>query len=61
MQKRERKGEKKCKNKQEKKAKNYTQSIGELKWSYTKKKWRKFSIKQSNTRGILNFRAKGIK
>ena len=28
---------------------------------YTKKKWLKFRIEQSSTRGILNFRVKGIK
>ena len=35
--------------------------LGELKCAYTKKKWLKFRIEQSSTRGILNFRAKGIK
>ena len=50
---------KKQKKKQE--AKNYTQALGELKCAYAKKKWRKFRIKQSSTRGVLNFRAKGIK
>ena len=38
----------------------YTQALGELKCVYTKKKWLKFRIKQSSTRGILNFGAKGI-
>ena len=41
--------------------KNYTQALGELKCAYSKKKWLKFRIEQSSTRGILNFRAKGIK
>ena len=47
--------------KKAKEAKNYTQALGELKCVYTKKKWLKFRIEQSSTRGILNFRAKGIK
>ena len=47
--------------KKAKEAKNYTQALGELKCAYTKKKWLKFRIEQSSTRGILNFRAKGIK
>ena len=46
--------------KKAKKAKNYTQALWELKCAYTKKKCLKFRIKQSITRGILNFRAKGI-
>jgi len=46
--------------KKAKEAKNYTQALGEQKYAYTKKKWLKFRIKQSSTRGILNFRAKGI-
>ena len=48
--------------KKRKKRENYTQALGELKCGpYTKKKWLKFRIEQSSTRGILNFRAKGIK
>ena len=47
--------------KKAKEAKNYTQAIGEQKYAYTKKKWLKFRIKQSSTRGILNSRTKGIK
>ena len=46
--------------KKAKEAKNYTQALWELKCAYTKKKWLKFRIKQSITRGILNSRAKGI-
>ena len=44
-----------------KKAKKYTQALRELKYTYAKKKWLKFRIKQGNTRGSLNFRAKGMK
>ena len=44
-----------------KKAKKYTQALRELKYTYTKKKWLKFRIKQGNTRGSLNFRSKGMK
>ena len=66
MQKREKKGKKNNarineQKKKAKEAKNYTQALGELKCAYTKKKRLKFRIKQSSTRGILNFRAKGIK
>ena len=67
MQKREKKGKKnnarinEQKKKKAKEAKNYTQALGELKCAYTKKKRLKFRIKQGSTRGILNFRAKGIK
>ena len=39
-------------------AKNYAQALRELKCAYTKKKIR---IEESDTRGILNFRAKGMK
>ena len=46
--------------KKAKEAKNYTQALGEQKYAYTKKKWLKFRIKQSSTRGILNFRATGM-
>ena len=60
MQKGETKGEKQ-KRREAKDAKNYTQALGELKCAYTKKKRLKFRIEQSSTRGILNFRAKGIK
>ena len=49
------------KKKKRKKRKNYTQALGELKCAYTKKKWLKFRIEQSSIRGILNFRAKGVK
>ena len=48
------------KKKPRKQKKKYIQALGELKCVYTKKKWLKFRIKQSSTRGILNFGAKGI-
>ena len=48
------------KKKPRKQKKKYTQALGELKCVYTKKKWLKFRIKQSSTRGILNFGAMGI-
>jgi len=40
--------------KKAKEAKIYTKALGELKCAYTKKKWPKFRIKQSSTRGILS-------
>ena len=47
--------------KKAKKAKKLHISIKRTKvWLY-QEKWLKFRIEQSNTRGILNFRAKGIK
>ena len=63
MQKRKRKGEKKNnaiinEKKITKGAKNYAQVLRELKCAYTKKKIR---IEHSDTRGILNFRTKGMK
>ena len=63
MQKRKRKGEKKNnaiinEKKITKEAKNYAQALRELKCAYTKKNIR---IEQSDTSGILNFRAKGMK
>ena len=70
MQKQERKGEKnnariKENKKKAKEAKNYTQALGELKCVYTREKWFKIRMLLSKAvldiRGILNFRAKGIK